>query len=165
MNVKEAINSIQETTDQIVQVSKGLSEQLIRWKPAEDRWSIMEVLCHVEEVIPYWLKELQAVVASPGIEWGRGIQDEVRLAAVARADQRSVKDVLQTIESSKKIIQEILGSISDDDLKIESPSRNPRFGTKSMEYIVDHLLVEHLAKHLNQINRNIEQFAELNKTI
>ncbi|MBO8163495.1 MAG: DinB family protein [Brevibacillus sp.] len=164
MNVSEAIKSIQETIDQIVSVSKELSEELIRWKPAEDKWSIMEVLCHVEEATPYWLNEIQQVVKNPGIEWGRGLQHEGRLAAVAQADQRSVQDVLQGIEHSKAKVQETLGSIREDDLQIESPSRNPRFGTKPMQFVVDHLLAEHLATHLNQIKRNIQQYHERHQT-
>ncbi|MBP1154074.1 MULTISPECIES: DinB family protein [unclassified Paenibacillus] len=160
MSIQEAIHSIQETIDEIVRVSKVLPEEVIQWKPAEDKWSIIEVLCHVEEATPYWLNEVQALLKSPGIEWGRGLQHEGRLAAVAGASERSTSDVLQGIEKSKAQVQEILSTISEDDLKEESPSRNPRFGTKPLQFIVDHLLVEHLTTHLNQINRNIGQFKE-----
>jgi hypothetical protein len=161
MTIQAAINTINETIDQIVQVSKGLTEELIRWKPADDAWSVMEVLCHVEEATPYWLNEIQQVVKSPGIEWGRGLQHEGRLAAVASADQKSVQEVLDGIIKAKEKVQEVLGSLSEADLQIESPSRNPRFGTKPLKFIVDHLLVEHLATHLRQINRNINQFQSI----
>lgn len=163
MKIAEAVQSIQESIDQIVQISQGLSEDVIRWKPAEDKWAIIEVLCHVEEATPYWLNELQLLVKSPGAEWGRGLQHEGRLAAVAQADQRATKDVLQGIESSKEKVEKVLGAITEDDLKVESPSRNPRFGTKPMSFIVEHLLVEHLVTHINQIKRNIQQFADANK--
>lgn len=160
MSIQEAIQSIQGTVDEIVRVSKGLTEEVIQWKPAEDQWSIIEVLCHVEEATPYWLNEIQALLKSPGIEWGRGLQHEGRLAAIARAGERSTGDVLQGIEKSKAQVQEILGAMNEDDLKVESPSRNPRFGVKPLQFIVDHLLVEHLTTHLNQIKRNIGQFKE-----
>lgn len=163
MKIAEAVHSIQESIDQIVEMSQGLSEDMIRWKPAEDKWAIIEVLCHVEEATPYWLGELQQLVKSPGAEWGRGLQHEGRLAAVAQADQRSTKDVLQGIESTKGKVKEILSAMSEEVLKVESPSRNPRFGTKPMSFIVEHLLVEHLATHINQIKRNIKQFEEANK--
>jgi hypothetical protein len=57
-------------------------------------------------------------------------------------------------------VQTTLSSLSEDDLNIESPSRNPRFGTKPMSFIVDHLLVEHLDTHLKQIRRNVQQYKE-----
>ncbi|GAB7056646.1 MULTISPECIES: DinB family protein [unclassified Paenibacillus] len=160
MSIQEAIRSIHDTIDDIVRVSKGLSEDIIRWKPAEDKWSVIEVLCHVEEATPFWLNEIQALVKSPGIEWGRGLQHEGRLAAVAAAGGRSTGEVLQGIESSKAQVQAVLGTLTEEDLKAEAPSRNPRFGTKPLQFIVDHLLVEHLITHLNQINRNIGQYRE-----
>ncbi|UOF89281.1 DinB family protein [Fodinisporobacter ferrooxydans] len=161
MNCQEEIKQIQERIDQIIRVTKELPEDLIRWKPDADVWSIMQILCHINEATPYWLHEIQQVVNMPGTEWGRGLQHEGRLAAVAQTDQRSIHDVIQELENSKKQVQDVLGSLREEALKIESPSRNPRFGTKPMEFIVDHLIIEHLGKHLQQINRNIQQFREI----
>ena len=36
-----------------------LSEETIRWKPSEEEWSIMQILCHVVEAVPYWLGEIE----------------------------------------------------------------------------------------------------------
>lgn len=165
MSLQGAIQSIQDTTDRIIQVAQGLPEEVIRWKPSEDEWSIMEVLCHVAEATPYWLKEIKQLVEMPGTEWGRELKHEGRLAAVAQADQRSVSDVLQEIKASKEQVKHVLGSLREVDLKKEAPSRNPRFGTKPMQFIVDHLLVEHVDTHLKQIKRNINAFEARNQTI
>ncbi|MET3291105.1 UNVERIFIED_CONTAM: putative damage-inducible protein DinB [Brevibacillus sp. OAP136] len=148
---------------EIVNVTGTLSEEQIRWKPSDESWSIMEVLCHVEEAIPYWLYEMQRVIQSPGTEWGRGLQHEGRLEAVAAAPQRSVTDVRYNLQGSLPEIERILLSFTDDDLAIEAPSRNPRFGTKPMSFVVDHLVVEHLEKHLGQIKRNVESYASANQ--
>jgi hypothetical protein len=37
-------------------------------------------------------------------------------------------------------------------------SRNPRWGVKPAGFIVDHLIVQHLEKHLGQIRRNVAQY-------
>lgn len=161
MDLKEAVKQIHEKTDQIIQVVKTLPEELISWKPAPDVWSIMEILCHIEEATPYWLNELKLVVNTPGFEWGRGLQHEGRLAAVSQASLRLIDDVLTGIAETKQKVQEVLGSLQDEDLNIESPSRNPRFGTRPLSFIVEHLLVEHLDKHLKQIQRNIKQYEEI----
>jgi hypothetical protein len=58
-----------------------------------------------------------------------------------------------------KNIEEVLSSLTEEQLAIESPSRNPRFGTKPLSFIVDHLLVEHAAKHCGQIKRNLSKIA------
>lgn len=90
--------------------------------------------------------------------WGRGLQHEGRLAAVSQAHQRSTADALEGLANTKQQVETILGSISEDDLKLEAESRNPRFGIKPMSFIIDHLLTDHLVTHLKQIRRNIEQF-------
>lgn len=160
MPLKEAIASIHESIDGIVRTVQGLSEEQIRFKPSEEAWSVQEIVAHVEEVIPYWLNELERVRQTPGVEWGRGLQDEARLAAVAKAGERSASDMLAKIEGMKTLVSEKLSGVTEEELKQESPSRNPRFGTKPAQFIVDHLLVEHLAKHLGQIERNMKQFEE-----
>ncbi|GAB7386420.1 hypothetical protein BSNK01_02550 [Bacillaceae bacterium] len=156
--IEQAIQDIERVSREMIALVRQQPEPVIRWKPQEDVWSIMEILCHVEEAVPYWLEELKNTVSSPGREWGRGLQDEGRLAAVARAPERSLEDVLAGIEKGAALAREILGSLKDDDLTIEAPSRNPRFGTKPMAFIVDHLLVEHVEKHLGQIERNLRQY-------
>lgn len=158
MTMKDSILSIQQTTDQIVQTCFGLSREMLLWEPAEEKWSIMEVLCHLEEVIPYWLTELQETIKSPQTPWGRGLQHEGRLAAVAIAHERNVFEVLRNLIASKQQVQDVLGAISEEQLRIEAESRNPRFGKKPMSFIVEHLLKEHLVTHLNQIMRNINTF-------
>ena len=157
--VQKAAVDINRLIDETVQLAETLSEEELRWKPADDVWSVMEILCHVEEVIPYWLLEIQAAVQAPGSEWGRNHLHEGRLAAVAKADQRTASDIQQGILDTKPIVQDILGALSPEDLAIEAPSRNPRWGTKPMSFIVDHLLVEHLAGHIGQIKRNLEQYS------
>ncbi|MGD8189446.1 DinB family protein [Brevibacillus ginsengisoli] len=155
--MQKAIESINTTTDQIAALVKGMDSETLNRKPSMDAWSIKEVLCHIEEAIPYWLREIEQLVKKPGAEWGRGLADEERLRAVDVANQRKIEDILFQIESNKNIVVEVLEGLTDRQLLIESPSRNPRFGTKPLRFIVDHLLVEHMQKHLEQIKRNMKQ--------
>ncbi|RAK13344.1 DinB family protein [Anoxybacillus vitaminiphilus] len=95
--VKQYQEEMNRHIDEMVRKVEPLSEEMIRWKPSEDEWSIMEILCHVEEVIRYWVNELVRVIQAGGTEWGRGLQDEARLAAVRQADHRSIDDVMDGI--------------------------------------------------------------------
>jgi uncharacterized damage-inducible protein DinB len=162
MNLNESIQSIKESVDEMARLAKQHPESVICWKPAEDKWSILEILCHMDEAIPYWLEEIRRLAVTPEAEWGRGLQDEARLNAVAQAEQRSLDDVLQDLAKSKQQIATVLGSLSDDQLAAESPSRNPRFGVKPLSFIIDHLLVEHATKHVGQIQRNLRELKEEN---
>jgi uncharacterized damage-inducible protein DinB len=160
--LQESIKAIRDTRNSIIEMARKLPDEAIRWKSSEGKWSILEVLCHVEEAVPNWATEIQRVVANPGIEWGRGHGDEVRLAAVALATERIVGDVLTGVQKGAQAAVKILETLRDADLKLESPSRNPRFGIKPMSFVLDHLLVVHLSNHLGQMQRNLNQFQARN---
>jgi uncharacterized damage-inducible protein DinB len=157
--LKTSIESIQDSVNSIVETVDTLPDEMVRWKPRPEVWSILEVLCHVEEAVPYWADEIHRVVAQPGVEWGRGHQNEARLAAVASAPRHNAKDIVAGIQRGTARAVAILNGLRDEDLLIESPSHNPRFGTKPMSFVLDHLLVAHLRGHLGQIRRSLEQFA------
>ena len=53
-----------------------------------------------------------------------------------------------------------LRSLSDEDLAAEGMSKNPRRGLTPASFVVDDLLVHHVAKHQGHIRRNVSQFDE-----
>ena len=100
---------INETVEKITKKVLSFPEEMIRWKPSADEWSIMEILCHIEEVIGYWTRELTRVIQVGGGEWGRGLNDEARLAAVRQADARRVDEVIQGIKQAAEWADKQLG--------------------------------------------------------
>ncbi|RBW70084.1 DinB family protein [Bacillus taeanensis] len=159
LSVNESIKSVQNSLDQVIQKTAGLSDEILRWNPAEEEWSIMQILCHLVEAVPYWLDEIEQLLEAPGKEWGRGLQHEGRLAAVSKekVDSTSLSVVLKELEEVKPKVEKTLSKLNEEKLAMEAPSRNPRFGTKPISFIVDHLLVEHTEKHLGQIERNLSK--------
>ncbi|MCQ6282316.1 DinB family protein [Bacillus sp. EB600] len=155
--IQQSIESVQQSIDKMIGTVLGLSEETIRWKPSEDEWSIIQILCHVLEAVPYWLGEIAQIKAQPGELWGRNHLQEARLAAVTDTDKRSVEDVLKELESLKSQVGKELGTLNKDSLAIEAISRNPNFGTKPISFIVDHLIIEHVSKHYGQIERNLSK--------
>jgi len=156
--IEESIRSIVQTSSEIARTVAELPEEALRWKPAAHVWSIAEILGHVQEAMPYWAGEMERVAANPGAEWGRNHQDESRLAAVAGAAQRSRCDGIEGVGKAADAVVTVLRTLHDEDLRIESPSRNPGFGVKPLSFVLDHLIVSHLRGHLNQIKRNRNQF-------
>lgn len=157
--IEESVQSIQKLATEITQTVVELPEEALRWKPTADAWSIAEILGHVEEAMPYWAAEIQRVAANPGTEWGRNHQNESRLAAVAATPQRSIGDLIAGVAKAANAVAEVLRKLNEQDLQIESPSRNPPWGVKPMSFALDHLIVSHLRGHRDQIKRTLDQFA------
>ncbi|KKI93434.1 hypothetical protein WQ54_04130 [Bacillus sp. SA1-12] len=157
LSLIESIQSIHSSLDRIIQKANELTEDVIRWKPSDEEWSIMQILCHLVEAVPYWLNEIELLLESPGKEWGRGLQNVDRLAAVisTKVDGTPLSSVIKELEELKPQVEMTLKKLDDETLWLEAPSRNPRFGTKPISFIVDHLLVEHVAKHFGQMKRNL----------
>lgn len=149
---------LKRNMDKIVAIASAMPDEEIRWKPSEEVWSVLEILCHVEEGIGYWIRELVEVTRSPEREWGRTLAHPGRLQAVAQAPARNTADVLRVIEGLKEDVDAVFAEIRDEQLLIEAPHCNPKFGTRPMTFLVEHFLVEHVAQHERQIARNQQLF-------
>ncbi|HZH58825.1 MAG TPA: DinB family protein [Metabacillus sp.] len=152
-----AIESVQQSIQNITKLVKDLTEKEIRWKPSAEEWSVMQIITHVAEAIPYWIKEVQQIINNPQEPWGRDLTDETRLKTVSEENINSleVSDVLIQLSSVPYLVEQTLQTLTSEDLEIKAPSRNPRFDGKPVQFIVNHLIVEHAEKHYQQIQRNL----------
>lgn len=159
---QNVITSVNESIERIIETVQGLSEETIRWNPTEEEWSIMQIMAHIVEAVPYWLNEINQLVQSPGKEWGRNHLQQRRLDAVSPAvvDATSVSDMLKALEDVKQQVKAGIENLTPEQLAAEAPSRNPNFGTKPISFIIDHLIDQHVNKHEGQIERNL---SKLNK--
>ena len=155
-----AAGQLQTIADQILADVRRLAPELINWIPAEGAWSVMDILCHIREFVPFWTEETVRIARQPEELWGRDHTDSARL--VGRRQHRCLPggDVLADIRQAVQRSADRLGGLRDTDLAVEAVSRNPRWGTKPASFVLEHLLVQHLEKHLGQIRRNVAQFAE-----
>src|SRR5665213_2508081 len=155
---QEAAHKLQLLTDEIIAESKSLPSELVRWRPTPEVWSIMDILCHIEEFMPYWTAQLLNVVHRSTEPWGRDHSHPGRLAAVEDTASKDIEAVENAIRFSAQESAWTIGRIEEAHLEVEAPSKNPRWGTKPAGFILDHLLLVHLANHLGQIRRNIDEF-------
>lgn len=157
-SIGTSIQSFQQSIDHILETTANLSEKTIRFNPTEEEWSIMQILSHIAEAIPYWLGEVETVVATPGSKWGRGLQDPARLATVTDTEKLSVDEVLKQVDELKYKVESGLGKLDEETLSKESPHRNfAKFGNKPVSYIVDHFIDDHVSGHYDQIKRNLSK--------
>ncbi|MFB7640720.1 DinB family protein [Peribacillus butanolivorans] len=157
-SIGTSIQSFQQSIDHILETTANLSENTIRCNPTEEEWSIIQILSHIAEAIPYWLGEVETVVATPGSKWGRGLQDPARLAAVTDTEKLSVDEILKQVDELKYKVESGLGKLDEETLTKESPHRNfAKFGNKPVTYIVDHFIDDHVSGHYDQIKRNLSK--------
>jgi uncharacterized damage-inducible protein DinB len=149
---------IRATSGDIISEVRQMPPALITWAPGEGVWSVMDNLCHIREFLPFWTGEVLRIVGTPGELWGRDHTDAARLAAVARTAGNDVNTVLNDVQAAADTSATTLARLSDAELATEAMSRNPRWGVKPASFVVEHLMVQHIDKHLGQIRRNVAQF-------
>ena len=137
-----------------------LPDEVVHWTPAADVWSVIEILSHVREFVPYWTAQTLQVARDPDRLWGRDHRDPDRLAAIQHGAGQTRAEVTAAIRQGVHASAEALRSLSDADLASAAVSRNPRWARQPASFIVDHLVVQHVEKHLGQIRRNVEQFQQ-----
>ena len=155
-----AAEQLIRTTDEILAEVQQLPTELINWIPAAGVWTVMDNLCHIREFVPFWTGETLRIVQRPSEPWGRDHTDTARLAAVTNTAAKRLEDVIADIREAVRRSTDALRTLSDEQLAIEATSKNPRWGVKPASFVLDDLLVHHVAKHQGQIRRNVAQFAE-----
>ena len=156
----EAAARLEGAAEALLAEVATLPPDLITWKPSAEAWSVMEILCHVAEFVPYWTGQTLQIVRQPDDPWGRVHTDTARLDAVAPAGARSPADVVHAIRSGARSSAAAIRELRDDDLAIEATSRNPRWGRKPASFVIDDLLIHHVEKHLGQVRRTVAQFRQ-----
>jgi uncharacterized damage-inducible protein DinB len=158
---KVAAAHLKAIADEILTEVERLPAELITWIPGEGVWSVMDILCHIREFVPYWTSEALRIVRRPDERWGRDHTDAARLAAVANTAAYKLEDVLADIRRVVQRSADMVNDLSDADLAVEAVSNNPRWGLKPASFVVDHLLIQHVENHLGQIRRNVRQFDDI----
>lgn len=160
VKVREIADRLEAAAHALVAEAAALPADLVAWKPAPDVWSVMEILSHVAEFIPYWTGQALQVVQQPGEPWGRTPADTARLEAVEAAGRRSLDDVVSAIRSAARGAASAIRALRDADLDAEAMSRNPRWGRKPAAFVLEELVIHHVEKHLGQVRRNVVQFRQ-----
>ena len=164
VKVRALADRLEAAAHALLAEAAALPPELVTWKPAPDVWSVMEILGHVAEFIPYWTGQALQVIQHPGEPWGRAPDDTARLGAVERASGRSLDDMIAAIRSAAKASASAIRGLRDPDLDAEAMSRNPRWGRKPATFLIDELLIHHVEKHLGQVRRNVAQFRQRGET-
>jgi uncharacterized damage-inducible protein DinB len=150
---------IEELYGELERLVGGLRPDQLYWEPGGEAWTVMQVLAHVGEFPGFFAGELLRAVADPGTRWGRTMADAARLQAVADGRGSTLQEAWERVQRGRQAILDALGSISDGDLDVEAEHVNPKFGRRSMRWLVEHFIIEHLEGHIGQIRRNLQQQA------
>ncbi|QCR31338.1 DinB family protein [Lysinibacillus sp. SGAir0095] len=143
----------------MIKVLEDTEDSVLYRKPSKEEWSGMQIVSHVLEAVDFWLVDLEALLIVPGAKWGRNHEHVRRLAAVNETVVSKLKkeNAIKELQNLVPRVEEVLGKVQEEDLAKTAPSYNPNFDGKPLSFLVDHLIVQHVAGHYDQLVRHLEK--------
>ncbi len=153
-SVRNSITSLHELIDGPL---ARLDASKLYQPPAANEWTIMQNLAHVVEFMPYWAGEIEKLVAEPGSTFGRTHEDVGRLQGISEHEMDSLSRIKAALPGSYAKLDEVLGKLKDSDLDLTG--KHVRYGEKTIEWLIEHLITDHLNGHVEQIQKNLSQMS------
>jgi hypothetical protein len=153
-----------DSTQRLVAAGRRLAQLRLRidagetW-PLADRfdhdpeasWGPKELLAHVAEMLPYWLGEVERILAGPPepVPFGRTGSDPVRIALIGRDRALPTTELYARIEAWLERWTHRLPTLGADQLS--KTGLHPTLGEMTVEAIVGRMIVRHLDEHVDQL--------------
>lgn len=116
----------------------------------------MENMAHINEILPYWAGEIEKLVATPGQNFGRTMQQAQRLQAIAVHGTDTLAQAQTELPGSYARLKSVISKLKDSDLELTGI--HPRFGERQLGWFIDEFVTAHLANHLVQMQAILAAF-------
>lgn len=117
----------------------------------EARWGPPEVLAHLAEMVPYWLGEMERVLAGTPepVAFGRIATDPVRLSVLERDRSLPPRELYDRTTSELERLGRRLAALTPAELGRRG--LHPRAGEMTVAAMPDRFVIGHLADHIVQL--------------
>ena len=125
----------------------------------EAQWGPPEVLAHLEEMVPYWLGEMERILAGgpEPVPFGRISTDAMRLGILERDRSLPPRELYDRAISSLDRLDRRWRTLTPEDLGRRG--LHPRLGEMTIAEIADRFIVGHLEDHVVQLDEILRDTA------
>ena len=129
--------------------------RLVEGEGPESDWGPPEILAHVSEMLPYWLGEIERVLAgSPEpVPFGRTSTDRLRVMTIERDRSVPVRELIDRIQSSAR---RYAGRLPE--LSVAEWGRrglHPRLGEMTVAAMLPQFVLNHVEEHVVQLKATL----------
>lgn len=115
-----------------------------------ERWESGQVLSHCAEMIPYWVGQIEALVAAGGdAPFGRVKSDPDRIDRIAAGRADDPDRLLDAVDAGVNSVEQLLSRLSPADLELVG--NHSTLASMTVSAIVEEFLVNHLEQHADQL--------------
>lgn len=125
--------------------------------PRSREWVGREVLAHVDEMLLYWLGEIERVLAGriEPVPFGRESGDLVRVLTVDRDRTLPVSELYTRLDNHmERVVRRLLEL---DERQVARRGLHKRRGEMTVREIVDVMLASHIEEHCEQMSAALDR--------
>ncbi|MDQ2965592.1 MAG: DinB family protein [Chloroflexota bacterium] len=118
----------------------------------EASWGPRETLAHVAEMLPFWLGEIERIVAGPTgepVPFGRVASNELRTGVIERDRSLPLRELFARLEADAGRLARRLGELSP--AETERTGVHPTLGVMTVRQAAERFVVGHLEDHAAQV--------------
>jgi hypothetical protein len=119
--------------------------------PRSREWVARETLAHIDEMLPYWMGEIERILAAPAeqVPFGRVPSDLIRLLTVDRDRSLPVSELYARLDFHlERVVRRLLEL---DDRQCARRGSDRKRGDMTIRQIVDEMLAGHIEEHCTQM--------------
>jgi hypothetical protein len=138
-----------------VEMSEPAPEEL----PRSREWVARETLAHIDEMLPFWLGEIERVLAGRAepVPFGRTSNDLIRLMTIDRDRTLPIGELYARMDVGlDRVVRRLLEL---DDRQCSRRGLHPRRGEMTVQQIVEVMLAEHIEEHCGQLTISLDPVA------
>jgi len=124
--------------------------------PRRREWVDREILAHIDEMLPYWLGEIERVLVGSvePVPFGREPTDLVRILTVDRDRTLPVSELYARLDNSlERVLRRLLEL---DERQVARRGLHKQRGEMTVKQIVDSMLAGHIEEHCTQMAAAID---------
>jgi hypothetical protein len=125
--------------------------------PRRREWVAREVLAHVDEMLPYWMGEIERILAGAvePIPFGRQPNDLIRLMTVDRDRTLPVSELYGRLDHTlERVLRRLLEL---DDRQVARRGLHKVHGEMTVRQIVDVMIAGHMDEHAEQLSAALDR--------
>ncbi|MFL5778184.1 MAG: DinB family protein [Chloroflexota bacterium] len=121
----------------------------------EARWNPPELLAHLAEMLPYWLGQIDRILAGmEPVPFGRVASDEGRIEAIGRDRERPVGELFDRIGTG---VDDVVARVASlDPAAAARRGTHPTRGEMTVEQVTERMVTSHFEEHVAQLEAILE---------
>ncbi|MEP7284226.1 MAG: DinB family protein [Chloroflexota bacterium] len=142
--------SLRQSQGELVQMLDRVDEATLHQPHGEENWSLAVMLAHLTEARPYFARQAETLITTPGTIVGRTLDNEQRVEAIIDAQrfQLSRDQLKQQLLDSHTVIMRLLASLSEAQLQMACT--HARLGATTLGDFIRGSIVDHDQAHVQQ---------------